>query len=155
MFSVCRVWVLSSAAAVLAVVVFTKIRSVHVKVTRRITLLQLRHFCTRRKLSFIRIAATCISPAYRDRLASNFRSAAASYYLRSSWKNTCCRFSFSASVVPSIAGAVCWNYAASAKTTQQIIRSIFQRISRRWLRSVLQELIFIYLHFCAYVICVC
>jgi len=52
-----------------------KLRSVF-KVIWKIALIQLRHFCIGRKLSFGQTAAICISLAYSDRLASSFRSAA-------------------------------------------------------------------------------
>jgi len=88
------------------------------KVIWKIALIQLRHFCIGRKLSFGQTAAICITPAYSDRLASGFRPTAAETFLFSAW------FNLAADAV------LCWTYAVSAKTTLQIIESL-RRISRR------------------------
>ena len=64
------------------------------KIIWKIALIQLRHFCIGRKLSFGQTAVICIIPAYSDRLAFSFRSAAAAeifiFRVVHSYSSCCC-----------------------------------------------------------------
>ena len=119
MFSACRIWILFTAIAALAVVVFIP-TLLCFKVIWKIALIQLRHFCIGRKLSFGQPTAICITPAYSDRLASSLglQQQKHFHFRRGSISQQ----------------TLCWIYAVSAKTTLQIIESL-----RRILYSVLQS----------------
>ena len=128
MYSVCRIWISSTATAVLAVVVFHT--PFYFKVIWKIVLIQLRHFCIGRKLSFGQTTAICITPAYSDRLASGFRPTAAETFSFSAWFHLA-------------ADAVLWN----SQRPQKINSTNHQAVPAHLTFGV-TELISIYLHFC-------